>query len=159
MTTRGYRTPVFVAPQLEAVVEMLNDIIPAPPFTIDFWFRPKEVANQTFLDPPYLLCRVYPSADQMGGSLADSQRDSVIRIQLLAAGKTEIEAMNVTDWARQHMQRDNLESYLAAENRAVMDLRLMVSSAGLTRDDDLPTPLYQSSDLYELRTTRLTSTP
>lgn len=159
MTARGFRTPVFVAPQLQAVLDMLTDAQSfPPPFPIDLWFRPKD-ANQKFYEPPFLLLRVYPSADQMTGDLTDSQRDSVIRIQLISGGKTEIEALNVTDWARQFMQRDDLEVYLEPENRAVMDLRLMVSSAGLTRDDDLPTPLFSSSDLYELRTTRLTRVP
>ena len=153
---RGARTPVYIAPQVKAIVDMLNDA--NPKFPVDYWFRPKD-PNEKFEDPPYLLVRVYPSADQMTGALSDTQTDTIIRVQLMAAGRTDLEALNVLDWARGQMQRATLEPYLEDENRAVMDLRLMVSSAGTTRDDDLPTPMFVNSDLYELRTCRLTRNP
>jgi len=38
-------------------------------------------------------------------------------------------------------------------NRKVKDIRLMVTSGGESRDDDLPTPFFYDTDLYELDTT------
>lgn len=157
---RGDRTPVYVAPQIRGIIAMLEAVHPGQdqPFPIGQWYRPQD-ADKRFKQAPYVMVRVYPSADQMTGSLDDTQTDTIIRVQLLATGRTANEALEVSDWTRTFMQRARLEPYLAAENRAVMDLRLMVSAGGLTRDDDLPTPMYLSQDLYELRTTRLTRIP
>jgi len=151
---RGDRTPVYIAPQVEGVISLLRSIEAGDntPFPIEEWQRWKDdTDNERFGDPPYLLVRVYPSAAQASGSLADSQTDTILRMQLLGVGWTEIEALNVTDWARTYMQRNALEAFIP--DRAVMDLSCMVVSGGATRDDDLPTPFFYSTDLYELWTT------
>jgi len=149
---RGDRTPVYVAPQIEAVITLLStiEVTPDTPFPIREWQRPKD-NDQRFEPPPFLLVRAYPSSAQYSGSLADSQVDTILRVQLLGVGHTELEALNVTDWARTHMQRDALEDLIP--DRAVMDLSCMVVSGGASRDDDLPTPFFYSTDLYELWTT------
>lgn len=151
---RGDRTPVFIAPQIQAIIDMLNAVLTGDdnPFPINEWQRPKD-GQWRFGSPPFLLIRNYPSAAQSSGSLADSQVDTILRVQLLGVGKTELEALNVTDWGRIYMQRARLEPFLASESRAVMDLSAMVVSGGATRDDDLPTPFFYSTDLYELWTT------
>ena len=146
---RGDRTPVYVAPQIEAIIELL-DGIPNRKFPVTEWQRPKD-GDQRFDPPPYLLVRAYPSSAQYGGPLSDSQTDTILRVQLLGVGHTELEALNVTDWARTHMQRSALEPLIP--DRAVMDLSCMVVSGGVARDDDLPTPFFYSTDLYELWTT------
>lgn len=136
---------------------MLNAVRPGvdDPFPIDEWQRPKG-GDQRFESPPYALVRAYPSADQSSGPLADSQVDTILRVQILGVGHTEIDALNVSDWCRRFMQRDRLEPFLltaTTNTRKIMDLSNMVVSGGASRDDDLPTPFFYSTDLYNLWTT------
>lgn len=160
---RGDRTPIANSPLIEAIIQMLetaatNDL----DGKVNEWQRPKDNA-ESFVDPPYVLVREYPSAGQFSGDLADTKSDAILRVQVLCLGRTAREARRVRDWTRRYMQRSPLESILDTmalsgdpyvfEPRAVMDLSLMVAGGGDTRDDDLPTPLHSSTDLYELWTT------
>lgn len=139
------RTYPVIDDHLEGVVTLLSANVPFP---VDYWQRPFD-ANERFDDPPYVLVRIFPSAAEFDGPLSDSQVDINLRIQLLAVGRTERQALVTNDICRPFMQRN----LLTVTNRTVMDVRLMVASGGLSRDDDLPTPFFYSSDLYEIRTT------
>ena len=139
------RTYPVIDDHLQGVVTLLDANVPFP---VDFWQRPFD-GNERFDDPPYVLVRIFPSAAEFDGPLSDSQVDITLRIQLLAVGRTERQALVANDLCRQYMQREDL----TITNRTVMDVRLMVASGGLSRDDDLPTPFFYSSDLYEIRTT------
>lgn len=139
------RTYPVIDDHLVAVVTHLDASVPFP---VDYWERPKD-GNQRFDDPPFVLVRIFPSAAEFDGPLNDSQADINMRIQLLAVGETQRQALRINDICRPFMQR----TLLTIPNRAVMDIRLMVASGGVSRDDDLPTPYFYSSDLYEIRTT------
>lgn len=148
---RGDRTPVENSPLIEAVIELLdtaavNDL----DGKVREWERPKD-GSFKYIEPPYVLIREYPSAGQFSGPLSNTKVDTILRVQILCLGKTAQEARRVRDWTRRHMQRNALEQLIP--NRAVMDLSLMVSGGGDTRDDDTPTPFHESTDLYELWTT------
>ena len=117
-------------------------------FPVGEWNRPYD-ANERFVNPPYAVVRLFPSAAEMDGPLSDTQIDIVVRVQIVGVGLTERQALNVTDLCRPAMKR----SKITIPNRSVMDVRFMVSSAGVSRDDDLPTPYFNSSDLYEVQTT------
>lgn len=139
------RTYPKIDDHLTAVVALLDANLPFP---VDYWQRPFD-ANERFDDPPYILVRIFPSAAEFDGPLDDSQADINLRVQLLGVGTNERQALIINDLARPFMQRD----LLSITDRSVMDVRLMVASAGVSRDDDLPTPFFYSSDLYEIRTT------
>ena len=146
------RTPVLVRPHMEAVLATLQTI-PSSEFPCAYWERPKN-GQMVFEDPPYALTRNYPSAGDFDGPLSDSQVDVIYRVQVLAVGKSEMEVWDVSDRTRQVMVASILEPFLRTfATRALMDLNLMVSSGGISRDDDLPSPFFYDTDLYELRTT------
>lgn len=149
---RGDRTLVEVDPQIEGIISLLVNAASSTDLQgrIREWERPKD-ANEKFVQPPYVMVREYPSAGQMSGTLAQTKEDTILRVQVLCLGRTATEARKVRDWTRRHMQRDALEALIP--DRAVMDVSLMVTGGGDTRDDDLPTPFHESSDLYELWTT------
>lgn len=117
-------------------------------FPIEQYRRPQDGDSQ-YVDPPFLVLRVFPSADQSDGPLDDSDADVMLRFQTMGVGDTEDQAINVTDRCRAVMQKENM----TITGRRVMDIRLMVVSGGTHRDDDLPTPFYYNHDIWEIRTT------
>lgn len=127
----------------------------SPGFPVDFWERPKgDPPQMKFVDPPYALCRPYPSAGDFDGPLNDTRADMILRVQILSVGNTMLECMRVGDTMRTAMVASVLEPLLVtACERVIQDIRHMVSSGGVSRDDDLPTPFYYDTDLYEMVTT------
>lgn len=137
---------------MEAVLDALRTI-PEAEFKTGYWERPKD-GQMKFDPPPYALCRNYPSAGDFDGPLSDTQVDVIYRVQILAVGITEMEVWDVSDRTREVMVTSILEPFLIARaDRAIMDINLMVSTGGISRDDDLPSPFFYDTDLYELRTT------
>ena len=136
-----------ILPHLQAVLTALAIHLP-PEVKSGEWMRPLDV-NKRFGDPPYVLVRVFPSAAQFNGALDQTQADIVVRFQVLSVGMTESQALRVGDLARAVMRR----SKVIVPSRYVQDLRLMVAAGGIARDDDLPTPFFYSTDLFELATT------
>lgn len=117
-------------------------------FPIEEFRRPVNNESQ-YVDPPFLILRVFPSADQSDGPLSDTDVDIVLRFQTMGVGDTEQQALNVTDRVRPTMQAKNI----TITGRRVMDVRGMVVSGGSNRNDDLPTPYYYSHDIWEIMTT------
>jgi hypothetical protein len=155
---RGDRTVIEVNPLIEGILALLVDASTGTDLVgkVKEWERPKD-GGQKFVSPPYVLVREYPSAGQMSGPLSDTKVDVILRVQILCLGRTPSEARTVRDWTRRFMQRNALEEKLDDmvddNDRAVMDLSLMVTGGGDTRDDDTPTPFHNSTDLYEVWTT------
>ena len=148
---RGDRTVVENSPIVEGVIALLAaSMTGALQGRVAEWERPSD-ANKKWLNPPYVLVREYPSAGQFNGPISDSKVDTILRIQVLALGDTAQMARRVRDRTRPFMQRNALEALIP--DRAVMDLSLMVSGGGDTRDDDTNTGFFSSNDLYELWTT------
>lgn len=144
MPTRTYAN---VYDHVEAVRSYLDAQI--DDFPIAHWWRPTVDATEKYFAPPYAMIRVFPSAAEFDGPLPDSQADVNLRLQIMGVGELELQPTAILDIIRPHMQRRNF----VVPNRFVMDIRLMVSSGGTTRDDDLPTPYFYAHDLYEMRTT------
>ena len=117
-------------------------------FPVGAWQRPVD-GQMKFDNPPFALVRMYPSTAEYDGPLTDSQIDITLRVQILGVGKSQRQAIDVTDLCKKGMKR----SKVTILNRRVMDIAFMVTSAGVSRDDDLPTPFFYHSDLYSLRTT------
>lgn len=149
---RGDRTLVAIDPQIEGVISLLANVAQDTDMEgrIAEWERPKS-STEKFIDPPFVLVREYPSAGQMSGPLNQTKEDAILRVQILCVGRSPSEARKLRDWTRRHLQRNALEDLIP--DRAVMDFSLMVSGGGDTRDDDLPHPFHNSTDLYELWTT------
>lgn len=117
-------------------------------FPIGEWERPKDLMAR-YKQPPFAVVRPYPSAAQFNGPLSQTQADIVLRVQVIAVGKSEFQALRVGDLCRMALKR----SRIIVTGRYVQDFRFMVAAGGVTRDDDLPTPFFSASDLYELATT------
>lgn len=140
------RTHPVIGDHLRAILTALeNESFPWP---VGEWQRPVDL-DERFDDPPYALVRIYPSTGQFDGPLADSQTDIHLRFQIMGVGISQMQSIDVTDICRPAM----VKSKLSIPNRSIMDLRLMVVHGGARRDDDLQTPFFYSTDLYELQTT------
>lgn len=140
------RTHPVILDHLNAVIDALE----AGGFTwpVGEWKRPEDLDSR-FVEPPYALVRMFPSAGQFDGPLTDTQADVTLRVQVMGVGLTHGQALAVTDLCRTRMKT----SIVQVPNRYVQSLQFMVVSGGVSRDDDLPLPFFNSSDLYELRTT------
>ncbi len=140
------RTHPVIGDHFQGLLDALN----AGGFTfpVGEWERPKDLSEK-FDNPPYALLRMYPSAAQFEGPLGDSQVDVVLRFQIIGVGLTERQAIDVTDICRVEMQ----PSKVVVANRYTQSIGLMVVSGGISRDDDLPIPFFDSADLYEIKTT------
>lgn len=149
MTIGADRTHPIILDHLDAVIAALN--VPPLSFRVEEWFRPQDTGRK-FEDPPFALVRIYPSTGQLEGPLDDTQVDIVVRFQILGVGHSQRQAINVTDICRPRMQR----RLVTVPNRRTQDVRYMVVSGGVARDDDLPTPFFYNMDLYELLTTPAT---
>lgn len=141
------RSHAIIGDHLQGVGDAL-DAEPLITFPTSEWQRPVD-GQQKFDDPPYAVYRVYPSTSEFDGPLSDTQADIVLRIEILGVGLTQRQSIDVTDICRIAMKR----SKIIIPNRRVMDVRFMIVSGGIQRDDDLPTPYHYSTDLYILQTT------
>ncbi len=149
MPVPNYNDDVVLYDHMNAVITTLEL---GCPFPIGDWERPKD-SQERFVDPPYAMVRLFPSTGQFQGDLTNFQSDIVLRIQVMAAGFIQLQCLEIQDITRQQMQRENID----IPGRYIQKLKFMVTSGGVARDDDLPTPLLFSYDVYELMTTPLTS--
>lgn len=148
MTLPNFNDDVVLYDHIKAVIDVLDA---GCPFPVGEWWRPRDASEQ-YDDPPFALVRLFPSTGQMEGDLRNFQTDHTLRIQVMGAGFTQLQALTVQDITRQQMD----PKALVIPDRYVQKLKFMVTSGGVSRDDDLPTPLLFSYDVYELRTTPLT---
>lgn len=141
-----------ILPQVVAMLAAVNGYLASIPVTwrMHHWERPK-AGDERFDNPPYALIRPFPSAGEFDGPLSEGQADTVLRVQVLGVGEVEQQALATTDICRSGMKKSLVNAQLTG--RRVMDLRLMTVHGGARRDDDLQTPFYYSTDLYELHTT------
>lgn len=142
------RTYPVVLDHVNGVIDAIRGGAFPVEFPVQEWRRPVD-SNEKYIDPPYCLVRPMAAAAQFGGPITDTQTDVILRIQVLAVGNTQSQALLIADLVRPRMQR----RYIIIPYRRVMDVRLMVVTGGLSRDDDLPTPFFYSVDIYELQTT------
>jgi len=149
VTTTNYNDDVVLYDHMKAVIEVLEA---GCPFPIGDWERPKD-SGEKFIDPPYALVRLFPSTGQFEGDLTNFQSDITLRIQVMAAGFIQLQCLEIQDITRKFMYRENI----TIPGRYIQKLKFMITSGGIARDDDLPTPLLFSYDVYELRTTPLTT--
>lgn len=155
------RTPTLIRPHIAAVRTVLETaVVPSIgtpiPWPIGSWIRPRDPNNanpDAFLryeDPPFINLRPYPSAADFDGPIDDTQVDITLRIQVQSVGLTDTQAEQVLDLTREVL---NDRQALNIPNRRVMDLRLMIVSGGVSRDDDILPAVFYDYDIYELQTT------
>lgn len=140
------RTYPVVRDHVDGVVTAITALGHAWP--VGEWKRPEELDSR-FSDPPFALVRSFPSAGEFDGPLSDTQADITLRIQVIGVGSTQRQSLLITDMCRPAMQA----RLIPIPNRYIQTVNLMVVSGGVSRDDDLPIPFFNSSDIYELRTT------
>ena len=122
-------------------------------FPVVEWTRPDSGdPNYKYLDPPFASVRPFPSAEEFGGPLSDSQADINLRYQVVGTGKTPQQARVITDRVRDlFLNRNAIRSLVP--KRKVMNVKHMVVHSGMTRENDTVLPWYYSIDLYEVMTT------
>lgn len=140
------RTYPLIWPHLEAVRSYLDTQMSFP---VTHWRAPVNATTEADIDPPYAMIRIFPSAEQFDGPLDDSQADIIVRFQIQGIGIIEEQALKILDEIRPHMQRGNF----TIANRHVQDVRLMVVTGGVSRDDDIPSSILYAQDLYLIQTT------
>lgn len=141
------RTYPLIWDHLNAVVTYLDSQLVFP---ISHWEAPTDDADgEKYHDPPYAMVRLFPSAEEFDGPLDDSQADIILRLQIMGVGENDEQALRILDTIRPLMQRRNI----TIPNRFVMDLRLMVTAGGVSRENAIPSPLLYAQDLYLLQTT------
>lgn len=104
--------------------------------------------DRKYYDPPYAVLHLRPGGD-LDGPLTDSQADAVFSVQITAVGNTQIEALRVQDTCAKYMDR----SYITIPNRKIRTIKKDFASNGTERDDDVPTPVYYSFEIYDIDTT------
>lgn len=154
------RTPTLIRPHLKGMLDALeNNDVPSLgvpfPWPIGDWLRPRgsdadPLEDDRFVDPPFVNVRVFPSAGDFDGPISDTQVDIEIRFQIQSVGLSQTQAVQVLDLTREIYAN---KANVIVTNRRVMDLKLMTTSGGASRDDDLPSPVYYAFDIYELWTT------
>jgi hypothetical protein len=140
------RTLIKLDDHLQGMLNALDGVVPFP---VGDGYRPKDVQEQ-WVDPPYAVVRMFTSAEEFDGPLSDTQVDVVLRYQIVAVGLTQTQAVVVQDLCRAELVD---KTNITVTGRSIMDLRLMVTSNGVFRDDDLPTPFFYCYDIWELHTT------
>ena len=144
------RTVVNKSEHLTAILTHLQSSITA--FPIGDGIRPVvESANPDLddkhEDPPYAILFLRPGGIQ-DGPISDSQADVRLAFQITEVGKTQTEALVVTDTCAQYMD----PSLFTIPNRKIRDISKSVASDGAQRDDDVPTPVYYSFEVYDVDT-------
>lgn len=145
------RTVVKRSEHLTAVLDTLQANVTA--FPVSDGLRPVYDSIDADLDgkhipPPYAIV-FFLSGGTMDGDLADSQADVEFRFQITAVGNTQTEAMVVQDVCAQFMQKE----LISVPSRRVRNVSKSLASEGAKRDDDVPTPIFYSFEVYLLDTT------
>ena len=137
------RTPVLIKPIFDGVVASLDAITQ---FVIGKNERPK-TASGKFILPPYAVLSVFPGGSQ-DGPLSDSQVDVTIRFRVLSVGKSSNESLVVSDLCATRMK----PSLITIAGRTVRSISRSTGSSGQDRDDDVATPLFFQTEIYEVDT-------
>lgn len=142
------RTPVFIVDHIQAVIDHLESVLSilSYPVPIGFGERPVSV-SKAFVDPPYLIVTYLPGGFTQG-PLDDTQADIVLRVLLVSNGNTAHEASVLRDICHGEMQASNL----TVTNRKVRDVRVEGFTDGIFRDDDVPTPIFYTRQVYLMDT-------
>lgn len=145
------RTIVLLHDHLIAIVTRLTSTMTAlaSPVYVGYGERPIDPATKQHYPPPYLVVSYLPGGS-FDGSINDSQADVNLRILINSMGNSAQEATIVRDIAHADMMD---KSNFTITNRKIRDLSLEIPSDGTYRDDDAPTPIFYTRQIYVLDTT------
>lgn len=157
------RTPSLMRPHIEGILNALEDtVIPTQGLTLKAmgypvgeWIRPREddSLDEEYLrlvKPPFVNARIFPSAGDFEGPINDSQADVKVRVQVQTVAISSIQAVQVHDFTREILAN---KANVTVTGRRVQNLKLMVVSGGVSRDNDINPPVFYDFDIYELWTT------
>jgi len=144
------RTVVNRSEHVTAVIDHLRASISA--FPIGDGYRPViESADPDldakYEDPPYAIVFLRPGGI-LDGPISDSEADTVFSIQITGVGNTQTEALTVSDICLKYMDKGSI----TIPNRKIRNISKSISSDGAQRDDDVPTPVYYSFEIYDIDT-------
>jgi len=145
------RTVINRSELVEAVFDALETNISS--FPIGDGIRPVVESvdpdeDRKYKDPPYAVVHLRPGGE-LDGPITDSQADGTFSIQITAVGNTQIEALRVQDICAKYMNN----TYITIPDRKLRTVKKDFASNGTERDDDVPTPVYYSFEIYNLNTT------
>jgi len=143
------RLPVLITDHVMAIVDYLDTYLGtlAHPVPVGFGERPV-AADKSFEEPPYAMVTVW-GGGQTSGPLDDTQADIILPIMIVSNGNTAHEASVLRDIIHAQMQASNF----AVANRKVRDVRTQGVTDGIFRDDDVPTPIHYTRQVYLMDTT------
>ena len=144
------RTPVLINDHIEPLVTYFSTYLGglSHPVFVGFGERPID-ANSKFYDPPYLVIS-YLAGGLLDGPITDSQADVSLRILILTTGKTAQEATVLRDIVHTEMSD---KSNFSITNRKLRNLSVETPSDGSYRDDDAPSPIFYTRQIYLMDTT------
>ncbi len=143
------RTSVLVTDHIDGLIDHLDTYLAALSFPVPIGFGERPVDDEKqFHPPPYVVITYIPGGD-LEGPLADSQADINLRVLVNAMGNTAHEASVLRDIVHTQMMD---KSNFSITNRKIRSIGNEVASDGLERDDDAPTPIHYTRQIYILDT-------
>jgi hypothetical protein len=143
------RTSVLIADHIQPIVDFLTAQLGVLSYPIPVGFGERPIGDDKLHEPPPYLFVTYLPGGTLDGPLSDSQADVSIRILLFSAGKTAREATVLRDIAHQEMHKENF----TVSNRKIRNLIVETPSDGTYRDDDAPSPIFYTRQIYLMDTT------
>jgi len=143
------RTDVLIADHIQPIVDYLTTILGGlgAAIPVGFGERPVNADKQHSL-PPYVVVSFLPGG-LLDGPVSDSQADVLLRLIVLSMGNTASEATTLRDIAHKEMHKENF----SITNRKIRNLTIENPSDGVYRDDDAPTPIFYTRQIYLMDTT------
>lgn len=143
------RTTVLITDHLQPIIDYQVAQLDTLDYAVPVGFGERPVTNTgEFDEPPYLVISYLPGGS-LDGPISDSQADVSIRVLIASMGKTAKEASVLRDIAHGNMQKENI----SVTNRKVRDLKVDSPTDGVYRDDDAPTPIFYTRQIYLMDTT------
>ncbi len=144
------RTAVLIADHLDPIVARLTATLGAlpNPIPVGFGQRPIDITDKKLHEPPYVVV-TYIKGGTMDGPLSDTQVDISMRILISCMGNSAREATVLRDIVHADMMDT---ANFTITNRKIRDIKVEVPSDGAFRDDDVPTPIFYTLQIYLLDT-------
>ena len=143
------RTPVLIADHINGIKDHLDTILNNLTFPVFMGFGERPVkSDKSFYDPPYGVIS-YVFGGGLDGPISDSQADVELRILINSMGNTALESTTLRDLI--HVEMSD-KSNFTITNRKIRTIKLEFTSDGTYRDDDAPSPIFYTRQIYTLDT-------
>lgn len=145
----GTRTDVLIVDHIQPVVDYLTSVLGVLDHAVPVGFGERPVNAETKHEPPPYAVVSYLPGGLLDGPISDSQADITLRISIFSMGNTAREATVLRDLVHKEMHKENF----TVTNRKIRNLTVESPSDGVFRDDDVPTPIFYTRQIYVMDTT------